>query len=497
MRSVFCGKHLISALLLVLWAFPYLCAQESTPLPMTSQPDSDLSQAARKAKAEREKQRALESTNSNAVNQMAQELAEKTEPAGNAPVGYRYYSADDGEYSILVPEHAELQARGDDGVTLLSSGEWGPTTEVILGAPIAPHGGSTSIILHNAANDYFSDCNVGGSVRPVNGHPAIFTSFSGCSLGHSLLGQAVFVLADGYIVPLVCGYPLSAEDLTPNTVQPGKVYTKKAVDAWQKKYDRQRLGMQACQVVFDSLQFRPHGADWHPKTLVQTPEKAVVTNALLTSSPDQAGNASLGDLARAQRKKAVVKPVVEDLKRPGAVGLQPYSFTYCREKECHEASILVPVQATASAAGERYQFSIPVQDTKAVIEVGVGGSSDSQIMDRDQIAKSPYWPVSVAPAGYDSVPGTVETLGKEETELANNPARIFTFRVATPLGVLMGKQATVLAPARYLFIRCSSPERVFADIQPTCETVIRSLEIPQPPAEDDPPQSPDEQDPQP
>ena len=194
-----------------------------------TQSQSDLSGAARLAREERERQRAKRSANSEAVNAMATELSEASDEGAAAPVGYRYYNFKPGDYSILVPADAEVEGRNSYGLKLLSSEVMGTRTVVMLGDPIPAQGGTPEEILHYAARAYFVDCKVGVATagtgigtagKPVNGHPAATVGFGTCPLNREVLGSVQLVLGDGYVMPVVCGYPLTAEDLHPTSEPP-------------------------------------------------------------------------------------------------------------------------------------------------------------------------------------------------------------------------------------------------------------------------------------
>ncbi len=320
--------------------------EDSSP----AQPQSDLSRAARQAREEREQERTKQSATSQAVDEMATELSEESEQASPAPVGYRYYNFKEGDYSILVPADAEVEQRDSYGLKLLSSEAMGTRTEVILGDPIPASGSTNEEMLRNAAQVYFRGCKVGVATagtgintvgKPVNSHPAATVAFDTCPLRQEVLGSVQLVLGDGYVVPMVCGYPFTTEDLHPARNRP--------IATVVKTYDRENNGRRACDVILPSIRFREHGSQWHPKNAAIAPGKAVVTNALLnTSSTPAAGNAedsSLGDLAR-MRKTSTSNQVVTDL-----VHASP-SFLFLRLQLLFEQRML---HRHASAPGQSTQ----------------------------------------------------------------------------------------------------------------------------------------------
>src|SRR5271165_1734837 len=253
------------AIALLLFLAPAVMAQTSAPAgsnPTQSVQDSpspsgsDLSAAAQRAREERARQRAQRSASSEAVNRMAADLSESSDqPLAGAPAGYRYYIFKPGNYAILVPADAQPQERDSFGLRLLSAEALSSRIEVILGDPIPAAGNTPEEMLHNASSQYFSDCNLSivGLGPPVGGHPSRSVSgFSMCPLHNEILGSAEFVLADGQVMPVVCGYPFKAEDLDPSPNQP--------IHKILSKYDRERDSFRVCNVILPSLRFDLSGA---------------------------------------------------------------------------------------------------------------------------------------------------------------------------------------------------------------------------------------------
>ena len=459
-----------------------------------TEPQNDLSDAAQRAREEREQQRAKRSANSEAVSAMATELAEGTEQAAPAPVGFRWYNFKPGDYSILVPADAEIEGKNSYGLKLLSAEAMGSRTLIMLGDPIPAQGGTTDEIMSNSAAQYFSDCKLGihGAGLSVNGHPAAsIQSFSMCPLHKQLMGFAQFVLGDGYVMPMVCGYPLTAEDMDPNPNRP--------INTIVKKYNREYDGYRACNTILPSLTFHEHGSQWHPKTPEVTPKKAAVTNALLNSNAAGAGNAqevSLGNFARAH-KKTVSTEVMTELKHT-TPGFSSYAFNYCSKDECFAATLQVPVKARQNEQFRveytgLFEFQVPVGDAVAVIQASKGAPTAPGIISRKEFINTKVdWWIENVPAVYFTGAGKAEVLSEDLTTLAGMPARLATFRSPTAFQPVMTQLAAYMAPGVFVQIRCSVPEKVYADAQDMCEKIVHSLEVPQAKTqeEDDPETAP-------
>jgi hypothetical protein len=470
--------------------------------PATQSSSSDLAAAAARARQEREQQRTKRSANSEAVNDMATELADSAEQAIAAPVGYRSYNFQPGDYSILVPADAEVEGRNLYGLKLLSSEGMGSRTVVMLGNPIPNRGDKPEEIFVNAARSYLLNCNVGlatagtgiNTFNPlVNGHASATVGLGTCPLNQEVLGSVQLVLGDGYVVPMVCGYPLTAEDLHPARNRP--------IATVVKTYDRENNGRRACDVILPSLRFHEHGSAWHPKAADVAPKKAVVTNALLNSNPgsnsapDAASPAepSLGNLARVNQKTSESEVLTE--LHHATPGFSSYDFRYCSKDQCFTASIQIPVKARKNeqfqtAYSGIFEFVVPVGDTAAIIQATAGAPSETRLMTREQFIHSKVnWWIENVPAVNFSGAGKAEVWSEQLTTLSHMPARLATFRSPTTIQPVITQLAAYMAPGLFVQIRCSVPEKVYADAQDMCQHVVRSLETPLPktsPGDDDP-----------
>ena len=113
-------------------------------------------------------------------------------------------------------------------------------------------------------------------------------------------------------------------------------------------------------------------------------------------------------------------------------------------------------------------------------------------MTREQFIESKInWWIQYVPTANFSGAGKVEVLSEELTTLSGMPARLATFRSPTTIQPVMTQLAAYMAPGLFLQIRCSVPEKVYADAQDMCQHVVQSVEVPLPKVEteDDPDQA--------
>lgn len=504
------------AWIVCLWSAIPLTAQDSSPGsfptnhhaqaagtdPAASEPNppaSDLAAAAKLARDQRARQQTHRTELSQAVNEMANDLArEQDEPIPGAPVGYRYYYFKEGDYAILVPADAKPEVRDSYGLRLRSSEALTSSLEVILGPPVPALGDTPEEKIHNANATYFEGCalNISGLSSPVDGHPASGTGFSQCSLSRELLGSAELVLGDGYVVPVICGYPLTAQDLDPSPHQP----IKRIVN----KYDRERNGFNVCKLILPSLRFHPYGNRWNPKSSPTTPKKSArVTNALAPSAnnemnPGSGGDQSLGTFVRAH-KKAPTREVVTEL-RHSAAGYTAFSFRYyCTEDRanCYSLSLQIP---SAAKRNEQFlmpyiglfQFEVPAGNNVAIIQATTGPPSESGIVTREEMINTKVdWFIAYVPAAHYSGVGPAKVLDEQLTEYSAIPTRLSTFRNPTSSEPVLTYMASYMVPGKFVHVRCTIPEKISGDLQSMCETVLRSIELqspkPVPVAQDDPP----------
>jgi len=500
-------------------AIPNPAAPQSGQAPETGAPGqeapaSDLAAAAKRAREQRAAEQSQRTDRSQAVNEMAGDLArEQDEPISGAPTGYRYYYFQEGDYAILVPVDAKPEARDNYGLRLRSAEALTSRIEVTLGEPIPALGSTPEEKLHNANSIYFGGCayNITGQGSPIDGHPAASGGYGNCPLNQEVLGNVELVLGDGYVMPVVCGYPKTEEDNHPSQYQPlKKIFNK---------YDRERNGFNVCKLILPSLRFHPYGNRWNPKSTVPPPKKvnAATTNALLSSgnppvSVSPEGSQSLGAFARAHRAAPTHEEMTE-LKH-SAAGFNAFPYRYfCRKDggECYSLSLEIPVTAKRNEKFLIYdiglfQFEVPAGDGIALIEATTGAPSESGFASRQEIINTKVdWAIIYTPAEHYSGVGRATVLSEELTEYSGIPTRLATFRNPTASEPVITYMATYMVPGKFVHLRCTVPEKISGDFQGMCETVLRSIEVqmpkpipfPQgdPPEADDPPapQEPDSQ----
>jgi len=454
-------------------------AQQTSPHAVPS----DLAAGAKLAREQRVAQSAHRTEHSQAVNEMAEELArEQDEPLSGAPAGYRYYYFKPGDYAILVPVDAKPVARDSYGLRLRSAEALTSSIEVILGEPIAARGDTPEEQIHNANQQYFQGCglNLNGLGSPIDGHPASSAGYSNCSLGREVLGSAELVRGDGYVVPVICGYPFTLQDLDPRPNQPIKGIVN--------KYDRERNGWNVCKLILPSLHFHPYGDRWNPKSVAPQLKGTSVTSALIGSDNTQGSligeGQSLGAFARAN-KKVPTREAMTELRHASA-GYNSFSYRYfcSAERACHAFSLQIPITAKKN---EQYlnpyiglfQFEVPYADSIAVIQATTGPPSESGIVSRDEMIKTKAdWFIGYVPADRYSGVGPGKVLSETLTEVSGIPTRMATFRNTTASGPVLTFLASYMVPGKFVHVRCTVPEKVSGDLQGMCETILRSLEVP-------------------
>lgn len=467
-----------------------------------SQSKSDLDAAAKSTRKEREQEKAQRSGRSDVVNQLAKELSDSDEePIAGAPTGFRYYYFKPGDYAILVPADAKPEARDNFGLRLFSNEAFTYRIEVILGEPILGQGDTPEEIIHNANAQYFAGCamNISGLGEPVDGHPAHTVGLS-CGMSQQVLGYAEYVLSDGYVMPVICGYPLTREDLDPNPHQP----YKKIVD----KYTRERNGFTVCERILPSLRFHPYAGRWNPKIGPAPEKKPAVTSALLSSgnAPTSPEGASLGAFARAH-KKIPTHAVMTEIKH-ASPGYEPLTFRYACTKDnstCYNASVEIPARAKRNDQFQNpytwlFEYEVPFGSDTVYVQFNTGVSTEPGIITREEFIKTKAdWWIGYTPAAHYSSVAAAKVLREELTEINGIPTRLATFTNPTGSQTVLTYLAAYMVPGKFIQIRCTAPEKDSGDAQGMCEHVLRSLEVPQskedqvnpedPPESDDPPQA--------
>jgi hypothetical protein len=457
--------------------------------PDQSASGSDLAAAAKLAREQRAQQSTLHTERSQAVDEMAQELSlSQEEPITGAPTGYRYYYFQPGDYAILVPADAKPAERDGYGLHLLSEEAFSFRIEVILGEPVSASGTTPEQILHNANNQYLQGCalSITGVGPAVNGHPSHSMAYQGCTINQYLLGNSELVIGDGFVMPVLCGYPMTVEDRTP-TAYPD-------IKKTMLKYDRERLGFNVCNQILPSLKFHPYGDRWKSKEIAPPQKRPVLATVSASTEPPASGEQpSLGAFARAH-KKSSQNAVLNELKSSNS-GFETYSFRYFCTKErdvCYSANVQLPTGAKKNenfnpAYTGLFQFEVPIGSSVAIIQANTGSSSEPGVATRDQLINTKIdWWLSYAPADHYSGVKPATVLTEELTEIAGIPARLATSRSETASEPVITYMAAYMVPGKFLHLRCSVAEKFSGDAQGMCEHVMQSLEFPKQLDEPDP-----------
>jgi hypothetical protein len=450
--------------------------EQGTPDQQSS--PSDLAAAAKLAKEQRAQQSARKTERSQAVDEMAQELSlSQEEPIAGAPTGYRYYYFQPGDYAILVPADAKPNSRDDYGLHLRSSETFSSRVDVILGDSIPGAGSRPEEILHNANDIFFGACSVSiiGVGPPVNGHPAHDMAYQNCGLPEGLIGRGELVVGDGYVVPVICGYPKDGTETNPN----------RSPKDMLRAVDIQRQAYQVCGTILASLKFHPYGNRWTEKKLPPVASKPAPTPLASTETTTTGEQTSLGAFARAQRKSPQ-KAELTDLKG-SAAGIQPYSFRYFCTKErglCFSANLQIPENAKPNqqfpTSGKGlFQFEVPVGKTTVFIQGNTGVSTDSGILTREQMINGKMaWFLGYVPVEHYSGVKHATILNESLTDIGGFPARTATFKNETSSETVLTYMAVYMFPGAFVHIRCTVAEKFSGDTQSLCERVTQSLEFP-------------------
>jgi hypothetical protein len=454
---------------------------------------SDLAAAAKQAKEQRAQQGAGKTERSQAVDEMAQELSEsQEEPIAGAPIGYRYYYFQPADYAILVPADARPESRDGYGLHLRSSETFSSRVEVILGEPLPATGSTPEEILHNANNTFFAGCaaSISGVGPEVNGHPAHDMAFLQCASPDDMIGRGEFVVGDGDVVPVFCGYPKDGTETNP----------RRSPKEMLRSVDIQRQAYQVCGAVLASLKFHPYGNRWNAKKLPPPQSKPALTAVASTAAPVSAEEGSLGAFARAH-KKSPQKAVFTELKG-NAGDFQSYSFRYfcTRDRDtCFSANLQIPPGAKAdqqfpSSGRGLFQFEVPLEKTNVIIQGNTGQPTNPGILTREQMINGKMsWFLGYIPVEHYSGVKQATILNETLTEIGGFPARTATFRNETSSETVLTFMTVYMFPGAFVHLRCTVAEKFSGDAQSLCEHVTQSLEFPKQLGEenqapDDPPE---------
>ena len=324
-------------------------------------------------------------------------------------------------------------------------------------------------------------------------------SYQQCAMPDELVGRGEFVVGDGYVVPVICGYPKDGTETNMN----------RSPKDMLRSVDIQRQAYQVCGTILTSLKFHPYGDRLVGKKLSPAQSKPAVTPVAATGANPAGDETSLGAFARAH-KKTPQKAELTDLKGGGG-DFQSYAFRYfCTQDRgvCLSANLQVPQNAKANAqfptSGKGlFQFEVPVGKTTVIIQGNAGPSTESTVLSREQMINGKMaWFLGYIPVEHYSGVKPATVLSESLTEIGGFPARTATFRNETSSETVLTFMTVYMFPGVFVHLRCTVPEQFSGDAQSLCEHVTQSLEFPKQlgedlqagddPAKDDPPKD-DEQ----
>ncbi len=404
--------------------------------------------------------------------QLADQLQSEQELQLAAPVGYKYVRDEGLPYSILMPEFAELQSRGYDGAHYVAAG-LGPRVTIVLGGPIEAEGDSLEMQLAHANQQYLG-CGPGG-VNDIGGvKGSILNLGSFCGRQYDLLGRAAMLVYDGNIYPVVCGYTMTVADHTPNT--PRTPY-KQVI----RKYDNQRLGMDACDRILNSVVF-PKSKGWvQPNANAR---KAAIPSSLLqqTEELSELPSDDLAEAAREAKKSRTAQPShVFDGSNFSGPEYVEFQLPYCVRDGygCHVATMQVPSKATPGQEYGVRTFSIPLGKVPGTLDVQLGKTDDQpEWMSDAEYAKTlPLNGFSTYRVYNSANEPKVTPLGSETTHIGDFVAVINRTRSDSDFGSKTEVRAFVGTPGYVLNLHCESRTEDFEKIESACNKFINSLRV--------------------
>jgi hypothetical protein len=468
--------------------------------PARAQQGDSIAEIARQARAQKADQPRPEPGK---AQQVADQLAEDQDDAGNAPAGFKTYNA--GDYRVWVPAPYTVEGHDDGGIVLANSQKGRAQALVLVGNPVVLPAADGDEAFHDMATKIAriyaqsSTC----TQSTVAGRKAYQCGLAGASLlGRRVSGSAVFVRGSLNIVPVFCVAPTEsrARD-TFNNAHSNYQQKQWARDVMDQEDEDVRKAWQACEPVLQSVHLKedggaaPAGKAQLAASASAKPGSGAQTAAGSTNKPGpsasqaDAGNAggppSLAEVA--QQLHGGSAPVEATTQAPPdntadtdiPDGFKTYTFNYCNDKsqQCWDAQIFIPVDAKLLSSGcTQYVFETKVKGQPFLLlagETGVAACKDHPGSEPDPVR----WHQLVDPESARS-PGSANTISSLQMTLADQPAVITKLRFRKGTSDWMAKRADVETDGVQLVIGCMAPRDHFADGDELCTTVIESFRLP-------------------
>jgi len=221
-----------------------------------TQPAGSLGDLARQARAQKQGG-SQDDTSPNRAQQLADELAQDQDDAGNAQPGFKTYNA--GEYKLQVPAPFTVAGHDDSGIVLNTAYYEGARSMVMVGNPV--------LFSHTNSDEGFEDfaarfagiysATPGCTKISVASHNAYQCALSKATLlGHEVSGNAVFVRGAKSIFPVLC--VASSESYARNVYNKSQSYKQKnaAYQVMQREDESTRNAWQTCDSIIKSIVLR-------------------------------------------------------------------------------------------------------------------------------------------------------------------------------------------------------------------------------------------------
>jgi hypothetical protein len=354
----------------------------------------------------------------------------------------------------------------------------------MVGNPLVQHWGNNDDAFHDAAAQFVQIYapNPKCTKATVAGHEAYECGLAGAKLlGTSVSGTAAFVRGGGHVYPVFCvAKTESAARDTLNNPRAGydaKVYAKETVE----REDRDvRAAWKKCDAVLQSISINPAmGQVSGSASAPVAPQAAPAANVARAGDPG--APASLAQVAQ-QLHQAPGAPVpavtpmpVPAVENPVPSGMKVHPFTYCKGRDCFNASIYVPSEAQlVNSDCKQYAFEMKVAGAPFLLLAGSSdGCAGRSANDPNQVR----WNQLVLPETMRA-PGTSSMVSSMGATLDGKPAVITTMKFKAGMADWMGRRAEVDTNGAQVVVGCMAPRDHFPDGDAICAALIQSLRLP-------------------